>query len=141
MELSKMSAFVGSIRKNKIICIILFLFFAAKFFTLPNYRIVWWDSAVYTGMGKYIYSFGNAGLWEATRTVAWPLMLGFLWKIGLNAVFVGRILEIVFGSLCILLAYLIGKKLFNERTGLLASALLAFSPTFFFFNGVMLTEI
>jgi len=135
-----MSAFLDSIRKNKIICIILFLFFAAKFFTLPNYRIVWWDSAVYTGMGKYIYSFGNAGLWESTRPVAWPLMLGFLWKIGLNSVFAGRILEIIFGSLCILLTYLTGKKLFNEKTGLLASVFLALSPTFFFFNGIMLTE-
>jgi len=135
-----MSAFLDSIRKNKIICIILFLFFAAKFFTLPNYRIVWWDSAVYIGMGKYIYSFGNAGLWESTRPVAWPLMLGFLWKIGLNSVFAGRILEIIFGSLCILLTYLTGKKLFNEKTGLLASVFLALSPTFFFFNGIMLTE-
>lgn len=135
-----MNAMFGHAKKNKNICILIFLFFIAKLLTLHYYRFVWWDSAVYIGMGKYIYSYGNAGLWEYTRPVLWPLMLGLLWKTGLNAVFVGRILEITFGALCVLFTYLTGKKLFNEKTGLLASAFLAFSPTFFFFNGVMLAE-
>lgn len=92
-------------------------------------------------MGKYVYSLGNAGLWEKSRPIVWPLMLGFLWKIGLDVVLFGRILEILFGSLCVLLTYVIGKKIFDEKTALLASAFLAISPAFFFFNGTMLTEI
>jgi len=129
------------LNNNKAIYTIIFLFLFAKLVTLGNYKIVWWDSAVYIGMGKSIYSLGDSGLWEETRPLVWPLMLGFLWKIGLNPVFYGKALELAFGSLCIFLTYFIGKKLFGGKTASLASLFLALSPTFFFFNGIMLTEI
>lgn len=132
---------LNHLRKNKFICIIVFLFLLAKILTISAYKTVWWDSAVYVGMGKYVYSLANSGLWESSRPIIWPLMLGFFWKIGLDAIFVGRIAEIIFGGLCILLTYMIGKKLFEDKTALVASLLLALSPTFFFFNGIMLTEI
>jgi len=128
------------IKKNKSICIILAVFFVFKFIFLAGYTIVWWDSSVYIGMGKYIYSYGSSGIWEGSRPIIWPLMLGFLWKTGMDPAFHGRILEFVFGGACILLTYLIGKKIFDRKTALLASLFLALSPTFFFFNGIMLTE-
>ncbi|MDP3765722.1 MAG: glycosyltransferase family 39 protein [Nanoarchaeota archaeon] len=136
-----MDAVLGHIRKNKLVYIIAFLFFIIKLSTISSYKIVWWDSAVYIGMGKYIYSLGNAGLWENSRPIVWSLILGFLWKSGFDVILFGRIMEMIFGSLCILLTYMIGKKIFDEKIGLLASIFLALSPTFFFFNGVMLTEI
>lgn len=126
---------------NKKYCIIVIsIFLLIKLLTLNFYKNIWWDSAVYIGMGKYIYSLGNAGLWENTRPIILPLLLGFLWKTGLNLTII-RVVEIVFGSLCILLVYLIGKKLFDEKIALVSSILLAISPTFFFFNGIILTEV
>ena len=129
------------LKNNMGIVAIIVLFLCANTLSLIFYNDVWWDSAVYIGMGKYIYSLGNAGLWESSRPIIWPLLLGFLWKIGLNVVSAGRVMEILFGGLCILFTYLIGKRLFDEKTGLLSSIFLALSPTFFFFDGVMLTEI
>ena len=114
-------------KDNFNITIIAVLFFVAKLLTLGFYKIVWWDSAVYIGMGKYIYSFGAAGLWEPLRPVMWPLILGVLWKADMNVILAGRILEIAIGSLCILLTYFIGKRVFNEKTGLLAAVFLALS--------------
>ncbi|MBI2655797.1 glycosyltransferase family 39 protein [Candidatus Woesearchaeota archaeon] len=105
------------------------------------YKLVWWDASVYIGMGKSIFSFGNAGLWESTRPIIWPIILGFFWKIGLNEVLVGRIIEIALGGLCILLTYKIAEKPFGRKTALLSALFLAVSPAFFFFNGIMLTEI
>ena len=127
--------------KHKKIYIIILLFLAIKLLIIPYYNVIWWDSAVYIGMGKYIYSLGNAGLWENSRPIVWPMILGFLWKIGLDRILIGRIIEIFFGSLCILFTYLIGRKIFDETTALLASLFLALSPTFFFFDGILLTEI
>lgn len=126
---------------NKHVLLIILAFLSVKLLALGYYHIVWWDSAVSIGMGKYIYSFGNSGLWEEPRPLVWPLMLGFLWKTGFDAVLAGRILEILFGSLCILMTFLIGRKLFDEKTALLGSLFLAVSPAFFFFDGIMLTEI
>lgn len=117
------------------------IFLIVKLFTLNLYRVVWWDASVYIGMGKYIYSLGQIGLWEYTRPIIWPVILGFFWKIGLNTVLAGRIIEIAFGGLCILLTYAIAEKLFGKKTALLSALFLAASPTFFFFNGIMLTEI
>ena len=127
------------LRKNRIYLII-FLYLIVKLFAISVYKTIWWDPAVYIGMGKHIYSLGNSGLWEPSRPLVWPLILGFFWKSDLNYIMLGRIMDILSGSLCILLTYLIGKKIFNEKIGLLSSFLLAISPTFFFFSGIMLTE-
>tara|TARA_Y100000310_G_C20704181_1_gene833368 strand:+ start:15529 stop:16890 length:1362 start_codon:yes stop_codon:yes gene_type:complete len=124
---------------NYVIIIIIFL--VLNLLSLGFYSNVWWDSAVYAGMGKYIYSLGDSGIWESSRPIVLPIMLGFLWKIGLNPIFFGRILEITAGSLVIFFTYLIGKRLFGDRTALLASLFIAISPTFFFFNGVLLTGV
>ncbi|HLG24264.1 MAG TPA: glycosyltransferase family 39 protein [Candidatus Nanoarchaeia archaeon] len=132
---------VKIIKKHYKILLILLIFLILKIFSLKFYNQVWWDSAAYIGMGKYIYSSGNSGLWEASRPLVWPAILGFFWKIGLNILFFGRIIEIMFGTGCILLTYLIAKKLFNEKTALLSSLFLSLSPIFFFFNGIMLSEI
>lgn len=129
---------IGVLRKNKIYLIV-FLYLALKLLTLFSYNSTWWDSAVYIGMGKYLYSLGNSGLWEPSRPLVWPIILGIFWKTGL-ATSAARILEIASGSLAIFLAYLIGKKIFDEKTALISSFFLAISPTYFFYNGVMLTE-
>ncbi len=129
------------LKKNKLIFFIALLFLFLKALTLSIYKIIWWDAAVYIGMGKYIYSLGQIGLWEYTRPIVWPFILGFFWKIGLDTVLVGRITEIAFSGLCILLTYAIAEKLFDRKTALLAALFLAISPIFFFFNGLMLTEI
>lgn len=137
------AAITGKKQKNAVnkVYFIVLVFIIIKLFALSSYKTIWWDSSVYIGMGKYIYSFGDAGLWENSRPIAWPLILGFFWKSGLDYVLIGRIAEIIFGSMCIFLTYLIGKEIFGGKIGLLAAFFLAISPTFFFFNGIMLTEI
>jgi len=135
-----MNAAIKHIKKNKIIFLLILLFFLAKLITILNYKIVWWDSAVYIGMGKYIFSLGKSGFWESSRPLIWPMVLGLIWKTGLNILSAGRILEIIISGMCILFTYLIGIKIFDKKTALLSSLFLAFSPIFFFFSGIMLTE-
>ncbi len=126
--------------RHKLIIAIIAVFLCVKFFTIGIYTQVWWDSSVYIGMGKYIFSLGNSGFWEDSRPIIWPMVLGLMWKIGLSPILFGRIIDIIFGSLCIFLTYSIGNRIFNRKTALLSSLFLAVSPTFFFFNGIMLTE-
>ncbi|MBI2657116.1 glycosyltransferase family 39 protein [Candidatus Woesearchaeota archaeon] len=123
-----------------IIAIILF-FIAANILFLGFYNDVWWDSAVYIGMGKHIYSLGKAGLWEESRPLALPLILGIGWKLGFEPVYFGRAISMIFSALTIFLTYKIGLKLFSRKEALLAAFFTAFSFTFFFFSPNILTEI
>lgn len=118
-----------------------------SFFVITNllflgfYDDVWWDSAVYIGMGKYIYSLGNSGLWEESRPLVYPLILGLGWKPGFNPVYFGRIISLIFSALTVFLAYKVGLKLFSKKEALLAAFFTAFSFTFFFFSPNILTDI
>ncbi len=137
----KMNSVFKYINKNKGICVIILLFLIIMLVILHKYKIVWWDSAVYIGMGKYIFSYGKAGLWEESRPLILPFMLGLGWKLGFDVVIFGRILSVIFSVLIIIITYIIGTKLFSNRAGLIAALFTALSFNFVFFSANILTEI
>ena len=57
------------------------LFLIFKLSLLFTYHDTRWDESVYMGMGKYIYSNGQIGLWEDIRPIVLPLILGLFWKV------------------------------------------------------------
>ncbi len=101
---------------------------------------LWWDSHIYLGMGKYLFSGGNIGIWEPFRPLIHPLILGFLWKIGTNTILIGKILDLIFSTLTIYLVYKIGEKVFNKNTAIFASLIFSLTPLFIMFTGLVLTE-
>jgi len=129
------------IRKHKVFFIILLLFLILKIYSLFVVHDIWWDSSVYLGMGKYIYSSGEVGLFESSRPIVWPLMLGFFWKLGLDAILFGKLLVILFSSGILILTYLIALDVFNKKIAVISSLFLIFSQTFFLFNNILHTEI
>jgi hypothetical protein len=127
--------------KNKRFIFILILFLVIQTVSLFSHADLWWDSAVYIGMGKAIFSLGKAGLWESSRPLVWPIILGFFWKIGLNPIVFGKIMMILFSLGCIFLSYSVGKRVFNDKVGLITSLFLCFSTTFFLFTSILHSEI
>lgn len=127
--------------RGVILYLILLIFLLIKIFHILNQRGISWDSAVYIEMGKYIFSTSKIGLWEPARPLIWPIFMGSLWKLGLNPIIFGRILELTFSLGCVYLTYLIGKESFNENIALLSAFFLAFSPTFLFYSSTILTGI
>ena len=121
-----------------IILSISFLLYARVFFLRPD---VWWDSSVYVGMGKYLYSLGGVGFLEVSRPLVWPLLLGFLWFFQVPVIIGGKILVMLFALGTIYLTYRIGCSLAHRSVGLLSALFVAFFPTFFLFTGVLHTEI
>jgi len=130
-----------SLRGNVGIAAIIVLFLCANLIFLNFYDDVWWDSSVYIGMGKYIFSLGKSGLWEESRPLIFPLILGIGWKLGFDAVYFGRLVSVIFAILVIILTYKIGIRLSSKKTGLLAAFFTAFSYNFLFFSPNILTEI
>jgi len=109
-------------------------------YLLYNHNI-WWDAAVYLSMSKYLFTLGHVGLWEPIRPLLWPFLLGYGHYFNINIVIWGYILTTFFSLGIIYLTYTIGKKLFNEKVGLLSAFLLSFTWIFFFFNIRLYTEI
>ncbi len=121
--------------------IILGLFVAAKILYLLKYHLPVWDEAVYLGMGKYIYSLGQSGLWETIRPPGLPLLIGVLWKLKLPYLLFSEVVAVLFGAGAVALSYLIADRLFSRKAAMLAAALLATSPWFFLYSSYILTEI
>lgn len=101
---------------------------------------LWWDSHVYIGMGKYIFSGGKAGIWESFRPLVHPLILGAFWKLGLSPIILGKLVDLIFSLLAIYLTYLVGKEVFNKKVGLIGALIFSLSPLFLMLTGLVLTE-
>lgn len=125
---------------KKISLVLLFSFFGRVIYLFLD-KNIWWDTAVYLAMGKHIASLGTLGFWEPIRPLLWPFLLSYAFVFNINPLLWGHILSTFFSLGCIYLTYEIAKKLFNERTALLASILLSFTWIFFFFNARLYTEI
>jgi len=129
------------IKENKWILSIILIFLITKLLFLIKFHSAIWDESVYIGMGKYIWSLGNAGLWEIIRPIGLPILLGGAWKLGLNAVIFGEILADLFAVGNIVMIYLICKKIFNKNIGLIAAIIAAITPIFYLYSSYLLTSI
>lgn len=119
---------------------ILFFSLILRLFYLTLNNPLWWDAYVYIGIGKFIYSSGQIGMWESFRPLIHPFLLGSVWRLGLDPVFFGKFFDLIFSLIGVYLVYLIGKKLFDVETGLIAAVIFSFAPLFMMFTGLILTE-
>ncbi|MBW2976311.1 glycosyltransferase family 39 protein [Candidatus Woesearchaeota archaeon] len=129
------------LKDNFLIITLITLFLMIKVPYLFKTHNLIWDEAVYLGMGKYLFSFGDIGFWEIVRPIGLPLILGLIWKSGLNYVFFSELASILFATGNLILVYLIGKKIFNKKVGLVASFILAITSVFFLYTNYILTGI
>jgi 4-amino-4-deoxy-L-arabinose transferase-like glycosyltransferase len=75
------------------------------------------------------------------HTIGYPAVLAVLYRIfGIN-IYVGYSLNIFLGMLNVYLIFLLAKKSFNEKTGLTAAFIAAFTPSFIFYTPNLCTEI
>ncbi len=101
---------------------------------------LWWDSHVYLGIGKYIFSGGETGIWEPFRPLLHPLLLGLFWKLNLNALLFGKLLDLIFSLLSVYLVYHLAEELYGKKAALFAGLLFSLNPVFIIFIGLVLTE-
>ena len=126
---------------KKGIILLLAISLLLRLFLLFQNHEVWWDASIYLGMGKSLYSGGHIGIWEPLRPILWPLVLGFLWKIGLDPIFFGNILQIILSLGIIYLTYLVAWHHRNQNEAMMAASIVAFTPVLLNFNFRLYTEI
>ncbi len=135
-----MSYFPNLAKKFVPICTILFVTLLIKLWWYEPHP-PFWDGAVYLSMGKYLFSGGQVGLIEPFRPIIWPAILGLFWKLGGDPIFVGRILEMIFSLGNIGLVYLIGQRVYDQKTALIATFFFSLSPTYFFWENNFYSDI
>lgn len=126
--------------KEQPLIFILSLCFIVRIFYISLDHPLWWDSHVYIGMGKYLFSGGEKGVWESFRPLIHPLILGSIWKLKLNVVLIGKILDVLFSLLSVYVTYKIGEKVFNRNVASIAALVFGLSAIFLTFTGLILTE-
>jgi 4-amino-4-deoxy-L-arabinose transferase-like glycosyltransferase len=126
---------------SKAFLIILCLTFVLRLAFAFGFHEIWWDSGVYIGMGKTIFSGGESGLYEHIRPPLVPLVLGSFWSLGLDPALFGRLFEIALMLGIVILTYLLAKEWFNEKIALLSSLIISISPIFFYLSFHQYTEI
>lgn len=127
--------------EEKILLVVIVFFAALSLISLLNYKLVWWDEAVYIGIGKYLYTGGSIGLFEKIRPLMLPIFLGFLWVLNLDPLLFGRLLVLFSSLLNLYLIYLIGRKIFDSKVAVFASLLLAFTLFYYSYSYLLLTGI
>lgn len=123
-----------------IFALVLF-FLGVKFFFLLKPHLMNWDEAVYLSIGKFIWSWGQVGIWEKIRPLGLPLLLGLFWKLKLNYFLWAESLINLFAAGNLILVYFIGKKLYHKYLGLTAALFLGAMPVFFSNSSLILTSI
>ncbi len=113
--------------KKEILAVLILAFLVRLVLSMKQFAMTW-DSAVYLGMGKAIFSFGSLGLWEPIRPILWPIVIGFLWKLKLDPINTAIVVQIVLQVASVYLLYKITYKIFHKDLALLASLLFMFSP-------------
>lgn len=126
-------------QKTPLYVLLLAVLLSQIYYTI-HYWSVWGDVGVYIGMGKYMFGGGAIGYWELARPILWPFFLGLAWKFNINPLIAGKIIVLLFSLGAIYITYLLGKNI-NEETGLLAATLLSFTPVYFTFTAMQLTDI
>ena len=150
------------IKSNYLITILVIMFLGFGIYTIFSaYHRPIWDETVYLGMGKYIATGGNIGLFEVIRPIILPIILsiGYLFSItvlnlninvlNLNLIIFGQLISLIASSISIILTYLIALKIFNNEKNLsnnkiiyatLSALFVAMTPIFFYESIMIMTE-
>ncbi len=111
-----------------------------RLLSLLFHQSLWWDSHVYIGMAKYLFSNGELGIWEPFRALLHPLLIGIVWKLKISPVIGGRILDIVFSTLSVYFLYRITEKIFDKKTAIISALFFGVAPLFLMFTGLILAD-
>jgi 4-amino-4-deoxy-L-arabinose transferase-like glycosyltransferase len=119
---------------------ILFLSLVIRVWHSTQDSSVWWDGAIYIGMGKYIATGGTVGLWEMFRPPLFPLFYSLLYTLHIPLVFVGKAVVILASVGSVWIAYILAESI-RKGSGFFASIFLSITPVFFTFSKIPITDI
>ncbi len=132
---------INNTKEDSYLLITVFTLFSILFLLIVlTKRALWFDEAVYIGMGKFIFSHGKIGLLDALRPPLYPLLLGLLWFFHLNPRVSGILLNWLFDLGSAYLLFKLSSKIMKKKYAILTSAFFLINPIVLSFTSLVLTE-
>ncbi len=100
-----------------------------------NYVIASADKVYNQGFTIYLWDVGVG------HPPFFYILLGYMFKIFGESPLTGNFLTLIFAFLTLYFTYLIGKTLFNRKTGVISSLLLLFYPSFFSYSAIVTLDL
>jgi len=128
------------INRDKFVFIYLLVYFLLqlKFIFV---KFIFWDESVYIGIGKYIFSFGNKGLFESIRPIILSFFSGLFWFLNLDTILYSRLFMLLSSLTLLYVFYLISRKYVDNKMSLFAMIYLSLLPIYFIYSTKILTGI
>jgi uncharacterized protein (TIGR03663 family) len=129
--------------KRPVVCSILLLACGLRFVSLGFGEIQEWDEALYAVRAKSVVQFGDwadqtdhavGGLYSASHPPLFVWLTAVTYEIFGISSLTTRLWSAIFSCGIILLVYLIGKRVVDQATGLLAAVLIGTIPIFTFYS-------
>ena len=107
-----------------------------NFFTyiIKNDSVAFIRNAKYFASGDFVSGLGH------DYHPLYSLIMAALYKVVLNMELSGTIASVAFGTLTVIIFYLIGKNIFNEKVSFISSIILAFHPYAVRFSSDIISE-
>lgn len=120
---------------------VMLLAFAIRlyYFTLTAYQPVWWDEAEYMLKAKSLVFGTPATGWAWFRPILFPLLAASFFKVGLGVTDI-KVTWLFISIATVFLVYLVGKELFNKKTGLISAAIFSVFYLDIFYMGRLLVD-
>ncbi|MEK7880945.1 MAG: glycosyltransferase family 39 protein, partial [Deltaproteobacteria bacterium] len=112
----------------RILLLIVFFAFMGRFFVAVNTEVIAVDSVEYVRLAKAFASGDYMGTLDVKRPPLYPALMGLASFIIPDFPLAGRLVSLVFGALTVVLVYFLGRRVFDEKTGLVAAAFAAMPP-------------
>lgn len=125
---------------NKAVYALIIIFLMFQIYYVSKGQNMIWDSSVYLGNGKFIYSEGKNGFYEIIRPIGLPLVLGLVWKLHLPIPLIPILISIFFSVLYLIMTYLLARE-WGTQVALVTGILLLLTPFFMAYSYFVLTEI
>ena len=130
--------------------ILFFAFFLRLSYLLEFRQTVFFNASLMKGLDQRTFNVWSEAIvknpWVGDGKVfymapGYPYFIAAIYKIfGLNSYFAVGFIQILLDTLLLLLLFLLGKWLFNERVGLLASLFAGFYRPFIFYSATLLSD-
>ena len=111
--------------KHNSLFLLIFLFaIGIRLLYLNSNVAVWWDEASYLSTAKHWF-FNVQYTPNPQNAIFFPLLLGILFKIGLNEIIVKFLTVVIPSAGTVAVIYFLGKEMYDDNIGLIASFIMS----------------